>query len=82
MKRKFLDNFIFAMFKKAAKANPATRHGMFMFDEENGRIVVDYPTECADAIILDESDLAKMSARAVDGSVDELVEIMLEAVAI
>lgn len=82
MKRKILDNFIFKMFKKAAKANPATRHGMFMFDEENGRIVVIYPRECADAVILDESDIAKMSARAVDGSVDELVEMMVETVAI
>lgn len=82
MKRKFLDNFIFAMFKKAAKKNPASRHGVFIFDEENGRIVVDYPTECAEALSLDESDLAKMSARAVDGSVDELVEMMVEAVAI
>ena len=45
MKRKFLDKFIFSMFKKAAKSNPATRHGVFMFDEENGQIVVDYPTE-------------------------------------
>lgn len=82
MKRKILDKFIFAMFKKAAKENPATRHGVFMFDEENGRIFVDYPTECADIATLDESDLAKMSARAVDGSVDELVEKMVEAVAI
>ena len=82
MKRKILDEFIFKMFRKAAKENPATRHGVFMFDEENGRIVVDYPTECAEAVILDESDVAKMSARAVDGTVEELVEKMVEAVAI
>lgn len=82
MKRKILDKFIFAIFKKAAKENPATRHGVFMFDEEKGRIVVDYPTECAAPIMLDESDLAKMSARAVDGTVKELVDMMVEAVAI